>query len=123
MTIDTTQRPAGSVVIIGAGTQGRRLAFMVSEDLKFCHQLHSANKAKWSGRGGSVCLVDLQKQQLQDGLSYVHQLRNAAVDHDPNWGDVTVSQPDSLESILQDAWLVVEVLPFPFKIFCTVILI
>ncbi|KAJ5880858.1 uncharacterized protein N7473_011911 [Penicillium subrubescens] len=93
MTIDITQRPSGSVVIIGAGTQGRRLAFM------------------WSGRGGSVCLVDLQEQQLQDGLSYVHQLRNAAVDHDRNWGDVTVSQPDSLESILQDAWLVVECVP------------
>ena len=31
MTLDITQRPAGSVVIIGAGTQGRRLAYMVSE--------------------------------------------------------------------------------------------
>lgn len=64
---------------------------------------------KWSGRGGSVCLVDLQKQQLQDGLSYVNQLRNAAIDHEKNWGDVTVAHPDSLGSVLQDAWLVVEV--------------
>jgi hypothetical protein len=85
---------------------------MVSKNLKFCQHSHSANSTKWSGRGGSVCLVDLQKQQLQDGLSYVHQLRNAAVDHDRNWGDVTVSQPDCLGSILQDAWLVVEVVSF-----------
>lgn len=120
MTIDTTQRPAGSVVIVGAGTQGRRLAFMVSKYLKIRRQGHPANNRKWSGRGGSVCLVDLQKQQLQDGLNYVHQLRNAAVDHDRNWGDVTVSQPDSLESILQDAWLVVEVLSFQYEFSCAV---
>jgi hypothetical protein len=120
MTIDITQRPSGSVVIIGAGTQGRRLAFMVSRYFESCQQPHPANNAKWSGRGGSVCLVDLQEQQLQDGLSYVHQLRNAAVDHDRNWGDVSVSQPNFLESILQDAWLVVEVLTFRFKFSCAV---
>ena len=56
-----------------------------------------------------MCLVDLQKQQLQDGLKYVQQLRNAAVDHDRTWGEVTVAQPDALATILQDAWLVVEV--------------
>ncbi len=116
MTLDITKRPAGSVVIIGAGTQGRRLAYMVSERFELQRRKFSINSTKWSGRGGSVCLVDLQKQQLQDGLRYVQQLRNAAVDHDRNWGEVTASQPDSLESILQDAWLVVEVCSAWFEI-------
>jgi hypothetical protein len=111
MTVDTAQRPTGSVVIIGAGTQGRRLAFMVSEGLEIQHFRIKVNWMKWSGRGGSVCLVDLQNQQLQDGLSYVSQLRrNAAVEHERNWGEVTVAHPESLKSVLQDAWLVVEVI-------------
>ncbi|KAJ5489288.1 hypothetical protein N7539_004178 [Penicillium diatomitis] len=88
-----TQRPAGSVVIVGAGTQGRRLAFM------------------WSRRGGTVCLVDLQKKQLEEGLSYVKQLRSAALDSGQEYGEVKVAQPDALETILQDAWLVVECVP------------
>ncbi|KAI2790115.1 hypothetical protein POX_d05620 [Penicillium oxalicum] len=94
--MSVSQSPAGSdgsVVIIGAGTQGRRLAFM------------------WSRRGGAVCLVDLQKQQLEDGLKYVKQLRSAALDQEFNWGEVKVAQPDALETILQDAWLVVECVP------------
>ncbi|KAJ5160364.1 Dehydrogenase multihelical [Penicillium canariense] len=91
--MDTPPRPAGSVVIIGAGTQGRRLAFM------------------WSSRGGSVCLVDLQEQQLHDGLSYVHQLRSAEASLDRNWGEVALAHPTSLDSKLQDAWLVVECVP------------
>ncbi|BCS21671.1 3-hydroxyacyl-CoA dehydrogenase family protein [Aspergillus puulaauensis] len=85
--------PQGSVVIIGAGTQGRRLAYM------------------WSSRGGSVYLVDLNQQQLEDGLKYVQQLRTEATQHSGNWGDVHISTPNSLESILQSAWLVVECVP------------
>ncbi|OJJ53542.1 hypothetical protein ASPSYDRAFT_212492 [Aspergillus sydowii CBS 593.65] len=84
------QSPQGSVVIIGAGTQGRRLAYM------------------WSSRGGVVYLVDLNQQQLEDGLKYVEQLRSEATTHSGTWGDVRISTPDSLESILQGAWLVVE---------------
>jgi hypothetical protein len=64
---------------------------------------------KWSSRGGTVRLVDLQEQQLQDGLKYVEQLRADATDHDGDWGQIETSQPSSLQSTLQDAWLVVEV--------------
>ncbi|KAK2773638.1 hypothetical protein FQN53_004082 [Emmonsiellopsis sp. PD_33] len=89
-----SQRPEGSVVIIGAGTQGRRLAYM------------------WSCRGGSVYLVDLNEQQLQDGIHYVQQLRAAAATaHQGNWGEVKTSTPASLESILKEAWLVIECVP------------
>ncbi|KAJ5395734.1 uncharacterized protein N7487_010037 [Penicillium crustosum] len=86
-------KPQGSVVIIGAGTQGRRLAHM------------------WSSRGGTVRLVDLQEQQLQDGLKYVEQLRADATDHEGDWGKIETSQPSSLQSTLQNAWLVVECVP------------
>ncbi|KAL1960133.1 hypothetical protein VTO42DRAFT_305 [Malbranchea cinnamomea] len=85
---------SGSVVIIGAGTQGRRLAYM------------------WSSRGGSVCLVDLSEKQLQDALQYVQQLRAAVTDdRGRNWGAVRTCSPSSLEAALTDAWLVIECVP------------
>ncbi|KAL4863620.1 hypothetical protein BDV12DRAFT_201936 [Aspergillus spectabilis] len=83
----------GSVVIIGAGTQGRRLAYM------------------WSSRGGAVYLVDLNTSQLDDAREYVQQLRVAAAKDSRQWGDVQTATPDSLESLLQNAWLVVECVP------------
>ncbi|KAJ5675154.1 uncharacterized protein N7477_005088 [Penicillium maclennaniae] len=86
-------QPQGSVVIIGAGTQGRRLAYM------------------WSRRGGPVTLIDLQQQQLEDGLKYVQKLRAEANDPLGSWGEITISHPSSLESSLQDAWLVIECVP------------
>lgn len=67
------------------------------------------NLLKWSSQGGTVRLVDLQEQQLQDGLKYVEQLRADATDHEGEWGKIETSQPSSLISTLQDAWLVVEV--------------
>lgn len=67
------------------------------------------NLLKWSSQGGTVRLVDLQEQQLQDGLKYVEQLRADATDHEGEWGKIETSQPSSLKSTLQDAWLVVEV--------------
>ncbi|KAJ5864860.1 uncharacterized protein N7529_006776 [Penicillium soppii] len=96
--MQVVRKPQGSVVIIGAGTQGRRLAYM------------------WSSKGGTVALVDLQEQQLRDGLQYVQQLREEAKDHDGDWGAVEVSQPAALESTLKDAWLVVECVPENLKL-------
>ncbi|KAL2869602.1 3-hydroxyacyl-CoA dehydrogenase family protein [Aspergillus lucknowensis] len=87
-----SQSPQGSVVIVGAGTQGRRLAYM------------------WSSRGGLVYLVDLNERQLAEGVRYVQQLR-AEKEHRANWGDVRTATPDSLEPILLDSWLVVECVP------------
>ncbi|CDM32098.1 Fatty oxidation complex, alpha subunit FadB [Penicillium roqueforti FM164] len=81
--MEGVQKPQGSVVIIGAGTQGRRLAHM------------------WSSRGGTVRLVDPQEKQLQDGLKYVEQLRADATNHEGNWGKIETSQPSSLQSTLK----------------------
>jgi hypothetical protein len=67
------------------------------------------NVLKWSSRGGTVRLVDLQEQQLEDGLKYVEQLRADATDHEGDWGRIETSQPASLQSTLKDSWLVVEV--------------
>ncbi|KAF7594163.1 hypothetical protein BBP40_010012 [Aspergillus hancockii] len=89
------QSPQGSVVIIGAGTQGRRLAYM------------------WSVKGRSVYLVDLNEQQLQESLRYVQHLRVTTSDHKGNWGEIKTITPALLESTLESAWLIIEVrLPF-----------
>jgi 3-hydroxyacyl-CoA dehydrogenase len=103
------QKPEGSVVIIGAGTQGRRLAYMVSNCFPTITLVIGNNLSKWSSRGGTVRLIDLQEQQLQDGLKYVDQLRAETKDHVGDWGKIETSHPSSLESTLKDAWLVVEV--------------
>ena len=103
------EKPTGSVVIIGAGTQGRRLAYMVCginwSDIEVSVIL---TNAKWSSKGGTVCLVDLQEQQLQDGLQYVEKLRAETSDH-REWGRIETSHPSSLDILLSNAWLVVEV--------------
>ncbi|KAF5863535.1 hypothetical protein ETB97_009779 [Aspergillus alliaceus] len=83
----------GSVVIIGAGTQGRRLAYM------------------WSSRGGTVHLIDHNKQQLEAALGYVLQLRAKPTDESGNWGDIILSGPTQLAYVLRDAWLAVECVP------------
>ncbi|KAJ5279834.1 hypothetical protein N7478_005206 [Penicillium angulare] len=80
------------VVILGAGTQGRRLAYM------------------WSSEGGPVTLVDLQEKQLRDGLDYVQQLREAKPDEADHWGEIEIARPDSLAASLQNSWLVIEVI-------------
>lgn len=54
-------------------------------------------------------MVDLQDQQLQDGLKYVQQLRAAEPDHQGGWGEVKTSHPATLSTALKDAWLIVEV--------------
>lgn len=100
--------PEGSVVIIGAGTQGRRLAFMVGYSTLH-ERFLGLIVSQWTSRGGNVTLVDLQDQQLQDGLKYVHQLRAAETGHSGLWGEVKTAHPDALETVLKDAWLVVEV--------------
>ncbi|RJE21121.1 3-hydroxyacyl-CoA dehydrogenase protein-domain protein [Aspergillus sclerotialis] len=62
----------------------------------------------WSSRGGVVYIVGKEEKQLQDSLAYVHQVRESAVDHAGNWGDVIVAPLNSMPSTLKDAWLVVE---------------
>ncbi|KAJ5107463.1 hypothetical protein N7456_004138 [Penicillium angulare] len=65
----------------------------------------------WSSKGGPVTLVDLQEQQLQNGLDYVQQLREANADRADQWGEIKTACPDSLATSLQNSWLVIECVP------------
>ncbi|KAE8549047.1 hypothetical protein TMatcc_000004 [Talaromyces marneffei ATCC 18224] len=82
-----------AVVILGAGTQGRRLAYM------------------WSSTGKPVHLIDRQEKQLSEGVEYVQQLRSSPSAISKNWGNITTSSPHGLSTALQKAWLAIECVP------------
>ncbi|KAF3393179.1 Hydroxyacyl-coenzyme A dehydrogenase [Talaromyces pinophilus] len=82
-----------AVVILGAGTQGRRLAYM------------------WSSTGKPVHLIDRQDKQLSEGVEYVQQLRASPSAISKNWGNITTSSPNGLGAALQKAWLAIECVP------------
>ncbi|KAH8677256.1 hypothetical protein BGZ61DRAFT_360149, partial [Ilyonectria robusta] len=80
-----------SVALIGAGTQGRRLAFM------------------WSSQGSDVHLVDAQPSQLQASIKAIDDFRSAASQKgDVRWGQIMTHSPETLGAALQNAWLVIE---------------
>ncbi|ETI29304.1 hypothetical protein G647_01757 [Cladophialophora carrionii CBS 160.54] len=82
-----------ATALLGAGTQGRRLAYM------------------WSSQGRAVHLIDAQEKQLSDSLKYIDGLRDASQRPDARWGDIKTFTPDSLRTALQDTWLIVECVP------------
>ncbi|KAL9572454.1 hypothetical protein ACKAV7_003287 [Fusarium commune] len=82
-----------SVTLIGAGTQGRRLAFM------------------WSSRGNDVHLVDGQEAQLQASIKAIEEFRQSSSNRNASWGRIITHSPESLREALQVAWLVVECVP------------
>lgn len=82
MTSDPTDRP---VVVVGAGTLGRRIALM------------------WGSRGGEVRLVDPDAGQRDGAVAYVRE--QAGVGH----GEVSAT--DDLAGALVGAWQVVECVP------------
>ncbi|KLP10224.1 related to 3-hydroxyacyl-CoA dehydrogenase [Fusarium fujikuroi] len=88
-----TSAPRTSVTLIGAGTQGRRLAFM------------------WSSRGNDVHLVDGQEAQLQASIKAIEEFRQSASNRNASWGKIITHSPESLREALQAAWLVVECVP------------
>ncbi|KAK5082342.1 hypothetical protein LTR05_007488 [Lithohypha guttulata] len=82
-----------AVSLLGAGTQGRRLAYM------------------WSSCGCDVHLIDSQEKQLKDSLGYIEQLRSL---HEPpakSSGRIRTHTSDALKDALNDSWLVVECIP------------
>ncbi|KAF5679515.1 3-hydroxybutyryl dehydrogenase [Fusarium circinatum] len=83
--------PKKSVTLIGAGTQGRRLAFM------------------WSSRGNDVHLVDGQEAQLQASIKAIEEFRQSSSNKSASWGRIITHSPETLREALQAAWLVVEV--------------
>jgi len=88
-----TVTPRTSVTLIGAGTQGRRLAFM------------------WSSRGNDVHLVDGQEAQLQASIKAIEEFRQSSNKRNASWGRIITHSPESLREALQAAWLVVECVP------------
>ncbi|KAJ3457591.1 hypothetical protein MRS44_014732 [Fusarium solani] len=85
--------PKTSVTLIGAGTQGRRLAFM------------------WSSRGKDVHLVDGQESQLEASLKAIDGFRKDAGKENGQWGRIITHSPETLREALKTAWLVVECVP------------
>ncbi|EFW21875.1 hypothetical protein D8B26_001992 [Coccidioides posadasii str. Silveira] len=81
------------VAILGAGTQGRRLAYM------------------WSSRGRPVHLVDENLSQLQDAQKAVEQFRKTDSKSEYLSGELKTFTSEDLRAALQEAWLVVECVP------------
>jgi len=81
------------VSILGAGTQGRRLAFM------------------WSSRGNNVHLIDAQASQLQASIQAVEDFRASWSTPESKKGDIITHLPDELSAAVRDSWLVVECVP------------
>ncbi|KAG9256777.1 putative 3-hydroxyacyl-CoA dehydrogenase [Emericellopsis atlantica] len=81
------------VSILGAGTQGRRLAFM------------------WSSQGQDVHLIDAQPSQLQASIGAVEELRASWSAKGSATGKIVTHLPDELGQALQSSWLVVECVP------------
>ncbi|PVH75072.1 3-hydroxyacyl-CoA dehydrogenase [Cadophora sp. DSE1049] len=84
-----------SVALIGAGTQGTRLAFM------------------WSRLGRPVHLVDQDQQRLQGALTDIQKLRRdwPATEASIEWGNVTIYQSPQLAQSVANSWLIVECVP------------
>ncbi|OCK80945.1 NAD(P)-binding protein [Lepidopterella palustris CBS 459.81] len=81
-----------SVAILGAGTQGRRLAFM------------------WSSQGGTVNLIDVNPQQLQESRAYISGLIKASSSNHKR-GEIRLFLATELEQACKNAWLIVECVP------------
>jgi 3-hydroxyacyl-CoA dehydrogenase len=82
-----------TVTLIGAGTQGRRLAFM------------------WSSTGNDVHLVDGQEAQLQASLEAIDEFQRSSKKENASWGKIITHSRDTLSKAVQAAWLIVECVP------------
>ena len=83
-----------AVAILGAGTQGRRLAYM------------------WSSRGRPVHLVDQAPAALEGALKDIDNFKHTIGKSDGHQGGtVSTFRGEELNEALEGAWLVVEVSP------------
>ncbi|KAH8704974.1 3-hydroxyacyl-CoA dehydrogenase [Talaromyces proteolyticus] len=95
-----TSLSSKAVTILGAGTQGRRLAFM------------------WTRLGRPVYLIDQNNEQLSRAWTDIQSLRSSkefeyiSKDFD-SWGSVSLTPASSsdFKKALRDSWLVVESVP------------
>ncbi|KAJ6171448.1 hypothetical protein N7470_000515 [Penicillium chermesinum] len=83
-----------AVTLLGAGTQGTRLAYM------------------WSRCGQPVYLIDKNKSQLDRAWKQIQSLRDQGSylgsDGSGKWGDVIRASSDELKPALAESWLTVE---------------
>ncbi|OQO05388.1 hypothetical protein B0A48_09156 [Cryoendolithus antarcticus] len=83
-----------AVTLLGAGTQGRRLAFM------------------WSRQGRPVHLVDKDQNQLDRAYEEIQKYQSTWTEQKPSkWGEVRTLPAESLEDAVSDSWLVLECVP------------
>ncbi|KAK5451635.1 hypothetical protein LTS15_007895 [Exophiala xenobiotica] len=87
------QRARRAVTILGAGTQGTRLAFM------------------WTKRGRPVYLVDQNQAQLEKAKKGIEDLRSQLQSFwatSTHWGEIITSSPDALEQAATKSWMLLE---------------
>ncbi|KAH9219326.1 3-hydroxyacyl-CoA dehydrogenase [Leptodontidium sp. 2 PMI_412] len=88
-----------AVAILGAGTQGRRLAYM------------------WSRRGRPVHLVDQAPAALEGALKDIDKFKNTIGKIDGHQhGTVSTFSGEKLDEAMSGAWLVVENVPESLKL-------
>ncbi|KAH8753967.1 hypothetical protein BGZ57DRAFT_833000 [Hyaloscypha finlandica] len=89
----------GAVAILGAGTQGRRLAYM------------------WSSRGRPVKLIDKKPDALEAALVEIDKFRTSDGKETAHKGGViSIFGLDELDVALEGAWLAVENVPESMKL-------
>lgn len=110
------------VTLIGAGTQGTRLAYMVRPLLSVWSSsllFWLTSNVQWSRCGRPVHLVDKNPEQLDRAANEIQRLRKAwplaSLPGDrggnTNWGTATFTPPEKLEAAVQQSWLAIECVP------------
>ncbi|KIV83066.1 hypothetical protein PV11_05126 [Exophiala sideris] len=95
-----------AVTILGAGTQGTRLAYM------------------WTSRGRPVYLIDKDEKQLERAKRGVETLRSQAQSSSTTsgeCGEVITSSPDGLPEAASKSWMLLECLPESLKLKRTIV--
>ncbi|KAJ5216939.1 hypothetical protein N7468_009947 [Penicillium chermesinum] len=107
-----------AVTLLGAGTQGTRLAYMVRFLPLHIRQSRTAPKLvkhQWSRCGQPVYLIDKNKSQLDRAWKQIQSLRDQGSylgsDGSGKWGDVIRASSDELKPALAESWLTVECVP------------
>lgn len=105
-----------AVAILGAGTQGRRLAYMVSS-ITFPGGVgwgvitwSQLTLHQWSSRGRPVNLIDRQPAALQGALDDIEKFKSTVGKKTGHQGgEITTFGEGGIQEALQGAWLAVEV--------------
>jgi len=100
------QRARGAVTILGAGTQGTRLAFM------------------WTKKGRPVYLVDQNQPQLEKAKKGIEDLRSQLQSFwatSTHWGEIITSSPKDLEQAASKSWMLLECVPESLQLKRTIV--